>query len=163
MIDVTKVVNFIRAGALNHRQFVVFLEEHKSEHGDLGYQTAFRWLSLGKVLKRDLRAEIQEFCETKGRDITELSDADWMTDLAFAVDVTALMKELSAKLQDKGLFTHEMYNLVTAFMRKLKFLSSQLEGNILTHIPTLKEVTASADHLCRYSSMLGTLHGEFSR
>ncbi|KAF7246160.1 General transcription factor II-I repeat domain-containing protein 2B [Varanus komodoensis] len=146
VIDVvTKVVNFIRARALNHRQFVVYLEEHESEHGDLGYQTAVRWLSLGKVLKRvwDLRAEIQEFCEKKGRDITELSDANWMADLAFAVDVTALMNELYTKLQGKGLFAHEMYSLVTAFMRKLKFRSSQLEGNILTHMPTLKEVTST--------------------
>ena len=56
-----------------------------------------------------------------------------------------------------------MYSLVKAFMRKLQFLSSQMEGNILTHMPTLKEATPSADHLCRYSSMLGALHDEFSR
>ncbi len=117
----------------------------------------------GKVLKRvwDLRAEIQEFC-MKCKDIPELSDADRMADLAFAVDVIALMNELNTKLQGKGLIVHEMYNLVTGFMRKFNFLSSQSEGNILTHMPTLKEVTPSADHLHRYSSMLGALHGEFS-
>ena len=49
---VTKIVNFIRARALNHRQFVALLEEHETEHGDIGYHTALRWLSLGKVLKR---------------------------------------------------------------------------------------------------------------
>ena len=78
------------------------------------------------MLKRvwDLRAEIQEFCEKKGKDIQELSDADCMADLAFAVDVTALMNELNTKLQGRGLFAHEMYSLV-AFMRKLQFLSSQ--------------------------------------
>lgn len=68
----------------------------------------------------------------KGRDTPELSDADWMADLAFAVDVTALINELNTKLQGKGLFVHEMYSLVTAFMRKLKFLSSQLEGNTIS-------------------------------
>ncbi|XP_074492937.1 general transcription factor II-I repeat domain-containing protein 2A-like [Sebastes fasciatus] len=147
---VSKTVNFIRARALNHRQFVALLEEHETEHGDIGYHTAVRWLSLGKVLERvwDLRAEIQEFCEKRGKDIPELSDADWMTDLAFAVDVTALMNELNTKLQGKGLFAHEMYRLVKAFIRKLQFLSSQLEGNILTHMPTLREATSSADHLC---------------
>ncbi|KAL0152384.1 hypothetical protein M9458_052107, partial [Cirrhinus mrigala] len=123
--------------------------EYESEHSDIGYHTTVRWLSLGKVLKRvwDLRAEIQEFREKKCKDIPELSNADWMADLAFAVDVTALMNELNTKLQGKGLLVHEMYSLVTAFMRKLKFLSSQLEGNVLTHMPTLKEVTPSADHL----------------
>ncbi|XP_073689371.1 general transcription factor II-I repeat domain-containing protein 2B-like [Garra rufa] len=162
---VTKIVNFIRARALNHRQFVALLEEYESQHSDIGYHTTVRWLSLGKVLKRvwDLRAEIQEFCEKKCKDIPELSDAGWMADLAFSVDVTALMNELNTKLQGKGLFVHEMYSLVTAFMRKLKFLSSQLKGNIVTHMPTLKEVTPSADHLHRYSSMLEALHGEFAR
>ncbi|XP_077091357.1 general transcription factor II-I repeat domain-containing protein 2B-like [Siphateles boraxobius] len=167
VIDVdTKIVIFIRARALNHRQFVALLEECESEHmADIGYHTTVRWLSLGKVLKRvwDLRAEIQEFCEMKCRDTPELSDADFIADLAFGVDVTALMNELNTKLQGKGLFVHEMYSLVTAFMRKLKFLSSQLEGNVLTHMSTLKEVTPSANHLRRYSSMLGALHDEFSR
>lgn len=140
IIDVvTNIVNFIRARALNHRQFVALLVEHETEHGDIGYHTAVRWLNLGKVLKRvwDLKAEIREFCEKKGEDIPELSDADWMADLAFAVDVTALMNELNTKLQGKGLFAHEIYTLVKAFMTKLQFLSSQLEGNILTHMPTL--------------------------
>lgn len=46
VIDVaTKIVNFIRARALNHRQFVTLLEEHESTHGDISFHTAVRWLS----------------------------------------------------------------------------------------------------------------------
>lgn len=38
VIDViTTIVNFIRARALNHRQFVALLEEHETEHSDIGY------------------------------------------------------------------------------------------------------------------------------
>ncbi|KAM3859884.1 general transcription factor II-I repeat domain-containing protein 2A-like [Diretmus argenteus] len=142
-------VNFIRARALNHRQFVALLEENESEHGDISYHSNIRWLSLGKVLKSvwDLRDQIQNFCGKKGHDIPELSDEDWVADLGFAVDVTALMNELNVKLQCKGLFVHEMYSAVTAFMRKLQLLSSQVKDNILTHLPTLKEATRSADHL----------------
>lgn len=54
-----------------------------------------------------------------------------------------------------------MYNLVKALKRKLQFHSSQLEGKTLTHLQTLKEATPLANQLHR--SMLGTLHGEFSR
>lgn len=43
VVDVTTMVNFIRARALNHRQFVALLEE--SNH------TADRWLSLGRMVK----------------------------------------------------------------------------------------------------------------
>lgn len=64
----------------------------------------------------DLRAEIQEFCKEKGKDISELSDADWMTDF------------------DDMIFAHEMYSLVKTFMKKLQFISSQLEGNIRIHM-----------------------------
>ncbi|GCC27427.1 hypothetical protein chiPu_0005851 [Chiloscyllium punctatum] len=118
---VTKIVNFIRARALNHRQFVALLEENETLHHDLGYHTAVRWLSLGEMLKSvwDLREEIQDFCVKEGNGIPQLSDADWIADLGFAVDVTALMTELNVKLQCKGLFVHEMYNLVKAFMRKV--------------------------------------------
>ncbi|GCC26592.1 hypothetical protein chiPu_0005010 [Chiloscyllium punctatum] len=160
---VTKIVNFIRARALNHRQFVALLEENETEHCDIGYHTAVRWLSLGKMLESvwELREEIQDFCVKKENGIPQLSDADWIADLGFAVDVTALMNELNVKLQCKSLFVHEMDNLLKAFMRKLQLLSSQMEDNILTHLPTLKEAAPSADHLHRYSSMLEALHGEF--
>lgn len=162
---VTKTVNFIRGRALNHRQFVALLEENELEHGDISYHCTVRWLSLGKVLKSvwDLRDQIQDFCVKKGHDVPELSDEDWVADLRFAVDVTALMNELNVKLQCKGLFVHEMYSAVKAFMRKLQLLSSQVKDNILTHLPTLKEATRSADHLHKYSTMLEALHGEFSR
>ncbi|KAM3850152.1 general transcription factor II-I repeat domain-containing protein 2A-like [Diretmus argenteus] len=158
-------VNFIRARALNHRLFVALLEENESEHGDISYHSNVRWLSLGKVLKSvwDLRDQIQNFCGKKGHDIPELSEEDWVADLGFAVDVTALMNELNVKLQCKGLFVHEMYSAVTAFMRKLQLLSSQVKDNILIHLPTLKGATRSADHLHKYSNKLKALHGEFSR
>lgn len=72
----------------------------------------------------------------KGHDVPELSDKDWVADLGFAVDVTALMNEINVKLQCKGLFVHEMYSAVKAFMRKLQLLSSQVKDNNLTHLPT---------------------------
>ncbi|GCC20672.1 hypothetical protein chiPu_0019237 [Chiloscyllium punctatum] len=107
---VAKIVNLIRARALNHRQIVVLLEENETEHCDIGYHTAVRWLSLGKMLKSvwELREEIQDFCVKKGNGIPQLSDADWIADLGFAVDVTALMNKLNVKLQCKGLFVHKM-------------------------------------------------------
>ena len=162
---VTKTVNFIRTQALNHRQFVAPLEEQDNEHVDIKYHTAIRWHSLGKVLKRfgDLKAEIEKFCEINRKNIPELSDVDWIADLALAVNATAQINELNTKLQAKNRFVHKMHSLVKAFMRKLQFLSNQLKNKILTHMQTLKEVKPSATYLCRYSSMLGDLHNEFSR
>ncbi|KAL7380233.1 hypothetical protein ABVT39_014193 [Epinephelus coioides] len=99
----------------------------------------------------------------KGKNIPELTCADWLVDLAFAVDITAFMNELDAKLQGKGLFAHEIHSLVKAFMKKMLLLSRQVESNLLTHLPTMKEKAPSADQLSRYAAMLTALQGEFCR
>ena len=102
-------------------------------------------------------------CVQKGHDIPELSDKDWVADRGFAVGITALMNKLNTKLQCKGLFVHEMYSAVKAFIRKLQRLSSQVKDNVLTHLPKLKEAKRPDDHFQQYSSMLEALHSEFSR
>ena len=48
---VIKIVNFIRANPLNHRQFKVLLEEYDSNYGDFVLNNDVRWLSRGKVLQ----------------------------------------------------------------------------------------------------------------
>nr|XP_039258495.1 general transcription factor II-I repeat domain-containing protein 2A-like [Styela clava] len=162
---VTKLVNFIRSRALNHRQFISLLEEQENEHTDIGYHTTVRWLSLGKILKRvwDLQQEIREFCQTKNKDIPQLSDKKWLSDFDFVVDVTALLNELNYKLQSKKLFVHNMHSLVKSFITKLQFLSRQLQNNNLAHFPTLNTATTSANDFQKYSTMLDALHAEFLR
>ena len=68
--SVVKIVNFIRARGLNHRQFTKLLEDCDSDHSGVPYHTAVRWLSVGKVLRRvwDLKSEILLFLEIKGKD-----------------------------------------------------------------------------------------------
>ena len=51
-----------------------------------------------------------------GRDVPELTDKDWVADLGFAVDVTALMNKLNVILLCRDLFVHVMYNAVKAFV-----------------------------------------------
>lgn len=97
---VSKVANFFRARALNHRPFVALLEENEVEHGDISYNCTVRWLSLVKVHKSvwDMRDQNQDLCVKNGGDVPELTDKDWVADLGFAVDVTALMNELNVKM-----------------------------------------------------------------
>ena len=67
---VIKIVNFIRARGLHHRQFITLLEDCDSDYSDVPYHTAVRWLRTAKVLRRvwDLKAEILLFLEMKGKD-----------------------------------------------------------------------------------------------
>jgi len=50
--SVIKIVNFIRTRGLNHRQFITLLENYGSDHNDVLYHSAIRWLSFGNVLRR---------------------------------------------------------------------------------------------------------------
>ncbi|XP_071331078.1 general transcription factor II-I repeat domain-containing protein 2-like [Trachinotus anak] len=140
---VTKVVNFIRARALNHRQFVALLGEDGTEQADPGYHTAVRCFSWGKVLKTvwGLKSEIQGFSQMKGQSIPEQTSAGWLAGVVFVLDLTAHMKELNSKLQGKRLFEHKMYSLFKAFTKRLLLLSRQVESNTLTRLPTREEKT----------------------
>ncbi|XP_042208670.1 protein ZBED8-like [Homarus americanus] len=62
-----KVVNFIRARAVNHRVFKRFCQEMGAEYEVLLYHTEVRWLSRGQILKCliELRAEVSLLFERK--------------------------------------------------------------------------------------------------
>ena len=77
MKAVDKIVNYIKARGLNHRQFCTLMDELEVEYRDVIYHCEVHWLSRGKVLKRfyDLREEIKLFLIHKNNDVPELSDA----------------------------------------------------------------------------------------
>ena len=52
--QIIKIVNFIKAGALNSRLFKAFCGDMDSDHQVLLYYTAARWLSKGNVTQRIL-------------------------------------------------------------------------------------------------------------
>ncbi|XP_063814316.1 general transcription factor II-I repeat domain-containing protein 2-like [Pseudophryne corroboree] len=110
---VIKAVNFIRSKGLNHRQFQEFLKFMDAEYGDIIYFSEVRWLSRGKMLARfyDLRNEIKSFMESKTKCVPELDDENWLTDLAFLVDLTTHLNELNMRLQgEKPIDQHNVSN-----------------------------------------------------
>ena len=121
-------------------------------------------MCLGKVLKRvwDLKTEILLFLERKGidKDYPQLNQSEWLSDLAFAVDLFEHMNELNTKLQGKGTFALEMYLIVKAFRVKLKLFSRQLSQNITTHFVTTAQPMMSIE---KYTNMISALDNEFGR
>lgn len=83
MTLVVKVVNSIRAKALQHCLFKALLDELESAYGDLLLHADVRWLNRGKVLQRfvDLLPEIEMFLSTRNDLCNELSDDAWLLDL----------------------------------------------------------------------------------
>ena len=135
---VIKTVNYIRSRALIHRQFQTFLEEVNASYGEIIYFTEIRWLSRGNVLKRffELRNEIKKFMIEKGKPIAELTNYEWLFDLAFLVDITSHLNDLNIKLQGKNQLITEMMGHVRAFELKLQLWKQQIREHKLFHFPT---------------------------
>ena len=70
----------------------------------------------------DLRNEIVTFLKQKNAcfGIDELSDPDFLKDLAFPTDFTSHVNKLNLQLQGKGKIIDQMYGDTAAFVNKLR-------------------------------------------
>jgi Domain of unknown function (DUF4371)/Spin-doc zinc-finger/hAT family C-terminal dimerisation region len=139
MSVVVKVVNSIRAKALQRRLFRSLLEEIDCQYGELLLHTEVRWLSRGKVLQRfrDILPHIKEFLQTKNTPCTELDDNAWLMDLAFLTDISEKLNGLNLELQGKGKHVTNMITSVRTFESQIKLLISQIKKNQFKHFPNL--------------------------
>uniref|UniRef100_A0AAR2KU72 DUF4371 domain-containing protein n=1 Tax=Pygocentrus nattereri TaxID=42514 RepID=A0AAR2KU72_PYGNA len=141
---VVSCVNFIKANALNHRQFQELLSELDAAYGDVLYHTEVRWLSRGRVLRRfnDLLPEINTFMRSKSKVVPELTDAEWKWHLSFLTDVTELLNSLNVQLQGKGRLICDMHSYVKAFEVKLGLLLKHVKERNFCHLPTTQKLAA---------------------
>uniref|UniRef100_A0A8C8SXX4 Uncharacterized protein n=1 Tax=Pelusios castaneus TaxID=367368 RepID=A0A8C8SXX4_9SAUR len=142
MTVVVKMINSIRAKALQHRLFKSLLDELDATYGELILHADVRWLSRGKVLQRflDMRPEIVTFLKSRNEFCSELSDETWLLDLGFLTDITAKINELNCKLQGKDRDLSHMMSTVNAFKLKLGLWSAQLNNNMTEHFPNLQKI-----------------------
>jgi hypothetical protein len=79
------------------------LEKTKAEFGDVLYYAEVRWLGRVNVLRRffNSRGEVEIFMNEKSKSVPELSDAEWIVDLAFFVNITSLLNKSKTKLRGK--------------------------------------------------------------
>lgn len=143
MTLVVKLINSIRAKALQHRLFKALLDELDAAYGDLIFHADVRWLSRGKVLQRfvDLLPEIKTFLSTRNEEHKELSDDAWLLDLGFLTDLTAKLNALNTEMQGKNRSLSHMISAVNAFKAKLGFWTTHLNGRRLTHFPNLEKMS----------------------
>ena len=96
--DVVKMINFIKAHALNTWLFEQICEDMDAEHKCLLLHTEVRWLSRGKSLNRvfELREPLQRFLLEKNSDLAnKFSDEKWVLKLAYLCDIFNLLNELN--------------------------------------------------------------------
>ena len=161
-----KVVNYIKAGALNSRLFKLLCKDMESEHEALLYHTNVRWLSKGNMLGRlyELREEVAIFLDSQQKaDIHDKFQAEsFQLSLAYLVDIFEALNALNLKLQGKNINIIMHHDTVRAFMAKLDLwkcriqqgntasfsyldsalthgtLDSELKELIITHLTNLK-------------------------
>ncbi|XP_047501195.1 general transcription factor II-I repeat domain-containing protein 2-like [Penaeus chinensis] len=163
---VVRTVNFIRSRGLNHRQFDSHLREKDHNYG-LPDHTEVRWLSQGAVLRRffDLREEIKQFMEKKGKPVLEFKSTEWMQGLAFIVDVTEHLNNLNKMLQGRSKVVTQYCDNICAFKLKLSLWETQLAGGDAAHFPCLKDVCATqhAADMRRFKDKITGLLREFEQ
>ena len=141
MDTVVKAVNMILSHKLNHRQFRQLLLEAESQYRDILYFCYVRWLSRGAMLARvyELRNEIATFLENKNINATEFRNPEWVSNLAFLVDLTSHLNKLNLQLHGKKQLIHEMWRYILAFETKLRLWECQLDKENYVHFPTLEK------------------------
>ncbi|XP_076810261.1 general transcription factor II-I repeat domain-containing protein 2A-like [Clavelina lepadiformis] len=141
MDTVVKAVNMILSHKRNHRQFRQMLPEAENQYGDALYFCEVRWLSRGAMLARvyELRNEIATFLENTSINATEFRNPEWVSNLAFLVDLTSHLNKLNLQLQGKKQLIHEMWRHILAFETKLRLWECQLDKENYVHFPILEE------------------------
>ena len=169
-----KIVCSIRARSLQRRLFRTHLEEAEAEHTDLLLHIDVRWLNRGRFLERfrELLPEIKEFLKKfKDTEYAQLDDEQWLLDLAFLTDLTALLDELNLELQGKEKNIVNMISSVNAFKRKLQLFSTKLHHHDLHYFKhksselelVLQRKSTAQFNTARYIKQVQSLSSEFDK
>lgn len=141
MKAVVKLINHVRAHALQRRQFRTLIEEMNLEYGELLLHTEVRWLSKGKILRRfyELLPAIIAFLKERNEDYSILEEPTWLRDFGFLTDITEKLNELNLQLQGKDKNILQMISEIKSFIAKLELWEKNLRQGNLKHFPSLKE------------------------
>ncbi len=168
--DVIKVINHVKAHALNSRLFEQLCEEMDAEHRRLLLYTEIRWLSRGKSLTRvfELREPLQRFLSEKKSPLAaHFSDEEWVAKLAYLCDIFNLLNELNLSLQGKMTTVFKLADKVAAFKAKLDLWGRRVNRGILDMFQTLAGILGESEPEPSFSQLvhdhLSLLLKEFER
>ncbi|KAI7789328.1 putative general transcription factor II-I repeat domain-containing protein 2-like [Triplophysa rosa] len=118
---------------LNSRQFKELLSDLESEYGDLVYHCEVRWLSRADMLARfyNLREEVKQFMEIKGKTVVELSDAKWLCDLWPLCECAKLHQAFGERFQDMKSKQKELKIFATPFNVEPSDVPDNLQHEII--------------------------------
>ena len=143
-LTAVKIVNFIKARALNSRLFTTPCEEMGAEHTQLFLHTEVRWLSRGRVFTRlfELREELQIFLEgTKSELPKSVKNLEFVSLLAYLADIFDKLNNLNSSLQGSNVTILDLTDKALAFVRKIGIWISGVEEMDFSLFRNFKEYT----------------------
>ena len=140
-----KILNYIKASALNSRLSRRLCQDMESEHQNLVYHTSVRWLSKGNMLNRLvlLLQEVIEFLEIqKKRELKSIiTDSIFQKRLAYLADIFGHLNELNRKLQGMDSNIIVQRDKIAAFIAKLELWKGKIQsGGNVASFPTLHKM-----------------------
>ncbi|CAI5785980.1 domain-containing 3-like [Podarcis lilfordi] len=148
LMDVVKVINHIKAHALNSCLFEQLCEGMDAEYRCLLLYTEIRWLSRGKLLTRvfELREALQRFLSEKKSPLAaHFSDKVCVAKLAYLCDIFSLLNELNLGLQGKMTTVFKLSDKVAAFKAKLELWGWRMNRGILDMFQTLAGIVGETE------------------
>lgn len=89
----------------------------------------------------DLQEEIKIFLTLKeNEDFPELSQTNWICDLAFSLDILTYFNEFNIRLKRKNLYAHDLIQRLKSFQMKLSLFSRNLADCKFDHFPMLDTI-----------------------
>ena len=137
-----KILNYIKASALNTRLFQKLCQDMESEHQNLVYHTSVRSLSKGNMFNHLvlLLQEVIEFLEIqKKRELKSIiTDSIFQKRLAYLADIFGHLNELNRKLQGMDSNIIVQRDKIAAFIAKLELWKGKIQsGRSVVAFPTL--------------------------
>ena len=164
-----RIILFIRANALHHRQFLEILCSSETFTEDILYHSLVRRLSIGETSRRvlQLRKKIVEYYSTKNKE-RPLLDKDFFMSLGFLVDFLTHVNFLNQSLQGKATTVCLVYKKIQDFRDECRLLKSHLHQRNFFHFPQMKALIDSKEiqvddiFVILFSSVFDEVLQEFS-
>ncbi|KAK4876614.1 hypothetical protein RN001_009120 [Aquatica leii] len=140
LTDSVKVINFIKARALNSRLFSLMCEDMGGKYQTLLLHTEVRWLSRDKILTRlfELRSEIFRFLSEQNHDMKHLfNNEEWLSRLAYSADIFDRLNILNTRLQGPSTTVSTTNDKISSFKKKLVLFRSHAQDKDFSAYPTL--------------------------
>jgi len=145
--EVVKIVNHVKANALNSRLFAALCDDMGADHKQLLLHADVRWLSRGKVLSRvfELRNELAEFLQDKKPNWSQLfRDVNWLAKLAYLADIFVIFNDLNTSMQGRMASCFTMADKIDGQKRKLEAWKSRVSRDCYDMFHQLAAVIADA-------------------